>query len=307
MTKLSRQPVKQSRQVTTDQLFTKWIRYGDLAASDGSIERLRFGKFVQNPGCKLDVGKRSCSSSSSCEGTQDSLWLTWWPTSATSWEGRRWRRSTFDKIRYDCKAGIPERREGSSCGGTQGSSLSEWWPTWPAGLTENGEEITMLWTTREFVMKYTLGIIDKQTNGQMPRWDNYHLKALKIRNADVKILTKDFSTAQGAQKRLRDRSSSNSSVQYLYEMRGSPERGGERGTTSRTTAWTSSPKVAQDPSVRDDSGNRQAWKGITLCQGCWGCRSSTWFGCLDNGSTRLVPRKRLEENWRQGVPVNANH
>jgi len=209
MNKPSKRPVMQSRQVNTDLLFTKWIRYGDLAASDGSRERLRFGKFVQNPGCKVDVGKRSCSSSSSCEGTQDSLWSTWWPT-------------------------------------------------WPAGLTENGEEITMLWTTREFVMKYTLGIIDKQTNGQMPRWDNYHLKALKIRNTDVKILTKDFSTAQGAQKRLRDRSSSNSSVQYLYKMRGSQERGGERGTTSRTTAWTSSTKVAKATSVRDDSGDHQA-------------------------------------------------
>ena len=92
----------------------------------------------------------------------------------------------------------------------------------------------------------------------MPRWDNYHLKALKIRNADVKILTKDLSTAQGAQKRLHDRSSFNSSVQYLYEMRGSPERGGERGTTSRTTARTSSLKVAKALSVRDDSGDRQA-------------------------------------------------
>ena len=37
-------------------------------------------------------------------------------------------------------------------------------------------------------------------------------------------------------------------------MRRSPERGGERGTTSRTTAWTSSPRIAKALPVMHDSG-----------------------------------------------------
>jgi len=74
-----------------------------------------------------------------------------------------------------------------------------------------------------------------------------------VRNADVRILTKDARPAQGAQQRLRDRSSSGSSVQYLGKIRRSPERGGERGTTSWTTVRTSSSKFAKALSVKYDS------------------------------------------------------
>jgi hypothetical protein len=80
------------------------------------------------------------------------------------------------------------------------------------------------------------------------------VKALNERNSDVRVLTKNARPAQGAQQRLRDRSLSGSSVQYLGEVRRSPEREGERGTTSRTTARTSSPKFAKAPSVKYDSG-----------------------------------------------------
>ena len=79
-----------------------------------------------------------------------------------------------------------------------------------------------------------------------------------MRNADVKIVTKDARPAQGAQQRLRDRSSSGSSVQYVGEVRRSPERRGERGTTSRTTARTSSPKFAKAPSVKYNSGEESS-------------------------------------------------
>ena len=80
------------------------------------------------------------------------------------------------------------------------------------------------------------------------------IRDLNVRNADIRILTKDARPAQGAQQRLRDRSSSGSSVQYLGKRRRSPEREGERGTTSRTTARTSSPKFAKAPSIMYDSG-----------------------------------------------------
>ena len=51
----------------------------------------------------------------------------------------------------------------------------------------------------------------------------------------------------------RDRSSSGSSVQYLGEVRKSPEKERERGTTSASSARTSSPKFATTPPVRFDS------------------------------------------------------
>jgi len=90
---------------------------------------------------------------------------------------------------------------------------------------------------------YNLGIIDKQTNGQMPRWDNYHLKTLKVSYADVKILTKDSSMAQGAQKRLRDKSSSTVSVRNERDLRRDRERKGDHLSDHRLDA--------KDPSVKD--------------------------------------------------------
>ncbi len=95
------------------------------------------------------------------------------------------------------------------------------------------------------------------------------VKALNVRNANVRVLTKETKPIQGAQQRLRqrsvlrkaeprDRSSSGSSVQYLGERQRSPERERERGTTSRTTARTSSPKFAKAPSVRFDSGEESS-------------------------------------------------
>jgi len=88
------------------------------------------------------------------------------------------------------------------------------------------------------------------------------VKALNVRNADVRVLAKDTRSTQGAQQRLRqrsvmrkaeprNRSSSGSSVKYLGERRRSPERERKRGTTS---ARTSSPKFATASSVRFDSG-----------------------------------------------------
>jgi hypothetical protein len=88
------------------------------------------------------------------------------------------------------------------------------------------------------------------------------VRALNVKNADVRILSKDNKANQGAQQRLRqrsvvrqvetrDRSSSGSSVRYLGERRRSPERERKRGTTF---ARTSSPKVAVASSVRIGSG-----------------------------------------------------
>jgi len=92
------------------------------------------------------------------------------------------------------------------------------------------------------------------------------VKALNLRNADVRVLAKDTRLTQGAQQRLRqrsvvrkmepqDRSSSGSSVQYLGERRRSPERERKRGTTSTRT---SSPKFATASSVRFDSGEESS-------------------------------------------------
>jgi hypothetical protein len=90
---------------------------------------------------------------------------------------------------------------------------------------------------------YNLGIIDKQTNGQMPRWDNYHLNTLKVSNADVKILTKNSSTAQGAQKRLCDKSSSTVSVRNERDLRRDRERKGDHLSDHRLDA--------KAPSIKD--------------------------------------------------------
>jgi hypothetical protein len=92
------------------------------------------------------------------------------------------------------------------------------------------------------------------------------VKALNVRNTDVRVLSKDSRSNQGAQQRLRqrsvvrkvetrDRSSSGSSVKYLGERRRSPERERKRGTTS---ARTSSPKFATASSVRFDSGEESS-------------------------------------------------
>jgi hypothetical protein len=72
------------------------------------------------------------------------------------------------------------------------------------------------------------------------------VKALNVKNANVKILAKDARPTGGAQQRLRqrsvvrkveprDRSSSGSSVQYLGERKRSPEKERERGTTSASS------------------------------------------------------------------------
>jgi len=52
---------------------------------------------------------------------------------------------------------------------------------------------------------------------------------------------------------LRDRKSSDSSVEVLCEVKRIPERGGERGTTSRTTARASSTMIAKAPPILTDS------------------------------------------------------
>ena len=58
---------------------------------------------------------------------------------------------------------------------------------------------------------------------------------------------------QGAQQRLRNKKVSDFSAEFLNEVEKVPERDGERGTTSRTTAWASSPTIAKAPPVLMDS------------------------------------------------------
>ncbi len=95
------------------------------------------------------------------------------------------------------------------------------------------------------------------------------VKALNVRNADVKILAKDARPTGGAQQRLRqrsvvrkveprDRSSSGSSVQYLGKRKRSLEKERERGTTSASSVSTSSPKFANTPSAKFDSGDESS-------------------------------------------------
>ena len=92
------------------------------------------------------------------------------------------------------------------------------------------------------------------------------VRALNVRNADIREKTTDTRSNQGTQQRLRQRSqvrqvvnrdrlSLGSSVRYLGEKRRSPERERERGTTF---ARTSSPKIAAAISVRFDSGDESS-------------------------------------------------
>ncbi len=114
---------------------------------------------------------------------------------------------------------------------------------------------------------YNLGIIDKQTNGQMPRWDNYHLKTLNVSYADVKILTKDSSTAQGAQKRLRDKSSFTVSVRNERDLRRERERKGDHLSDHRLDA--------KDPSIKDFDQDARAVFAMYFCQEI---SSSSFYG-----------------------------
>jgi hypothetical protein len=79
------------------------------------------------------------------------------------------------------------------------------------------------------------------------------IRELDIRNAPVKVLAKVSRLPQGAQQRLHERKSSDSEVEVLCEVKKVPERGGERGTTSRTTARASSPTIAKAPPILTDS------------------------------------------------------
>jgi len=79
------------------------------------------------------------------------------------------------------------------------------------------------------------------------------IREMNIQNAPVKKLAVVSRVPQGAQQRLRDRKVSHSSVEFLGEVKKVPERGGERGTTSRTTARASSPTIAKAPPILTDS------------------------------------------------------
>jgi hypothetical protein len=71
-------------------------------------------------------------------------------------------------------------------------------------------------------------------------------------NAPAKKLAVVSRLPQGVQSRLGTRRVSNTSVE-LEEAEMIPERGGERGTTSRTTAWASSPTTVKHLSILTDS------------------------------------------------------
>jgi len=71
-------------------------------------------------------------------------------------------------------------------------------------------------------------------------------------NAPAKKLAVVSRLPQGVQSRLGTRRVSNTSVE-LEEAEMIPERGGERGTTSRTTARASSPTTVKHLSILTDS------------------------------------------------------
>ena len=78
------------------------------------------------------------------------------------------------------------------------------------------------------------------------------IRALHMVNAPVKKLAVVSRLPQGVQQRLGTRRVSNTSVE-LEEVEKIPERGGERGTTSRTTARASSPTTVKHLSILTDS------------------------------------------------------
>ena len=78
------------------------------------------------------------------------------------------------------------------------------------------------------------------------------IRALHMVNAPVKKLAVVSRLPQGVQSRLGTRRVSNTSVE-LKEVEKTPERGGERGTTSRTTARASSPTIDKPLSILTDS------------------------------------------------------
>jgi len=72
------------------------------------------------------------------------------------------------------------------------------------------------------------------------------IRALHMVNAPVKKLAAVSRLPQGVQQRLGSKRVSSTSVE-LEEVEKIPERGGERGNTSRTTAQASSPNHRQAP------------------------------------------------------------
>ena len=78
------------------------------------------------------------------------------------------------------------------------------------------------------------------------------IRALHMVNAHVKKLAVVSRLPQGVQQRLGSKRVSSTSVE-LEEVEKIPERGGERGNTSRTTTWASSPTTIKHLSILTDS------------------------------------------------------
>ena len=78
------------------------------------------------------------------------------------------------------------------------------------------------------------------------------------------MLTKDSRPSQGAQQRLREWKSSDSEVEVLCEVKKVPERGGERGTTSQTTARAISPTLIKAPPILSDSAEESDNESMEL-------------------------------------------
>jgi hypothetical protein len=78
------------------------------------------------------------------------------------------------------------------------------------------------------------------------------IRALHMVNAHVKKLAVVSRLPQGVQQRLGSKRVSSTSVE-LEEVEKIPERGGERGNTSRTTARASSPTTVKHLSILTDS------------------------------------------------------
>jgi hypothetical protein len=123
----------------------------------------------------------------------------------------------------------------------------------------------------------------------MPIWDNYHLKTLRVSYADVKILTKDSSTAKRTQKRLCDKSSSTVSVRNEGDLRRDRERKGDHLSDHRLDA--------KDPSVKDFDQDVQTVFARSFCQEV--LSSPSYSGKVptpgrgsrgSRSSSRLVPR-----------------
>jgi hypothetical protein len=100
------------------------------------------------------------------------------------------------------------------------------------------------------------------------------IQALNVRNADVPALATAARPTGGAQQRLRqrtearqeeqrDRKSSESSVEYLCDVKGTPEKERERGTTSASVGLRQVPVTAE---VDYDSSDNEAKDEIRLLQ-----------------------------------------